>query len=200
MNFKGFYFITDSKLSKNGIVDDVKEAIKGGATIVQYREKEKSDEEMVKEILELKEVCKDVTFLINNRVDIAALVKADGVHLGQEDMPCGMAKELFMRDKIVGVSVRTIEEAREAQKKGADYLGVGPIFDTKTKKDAGPGRGIELIKEIKKEIDLPIVAIGGITLDNAKEILDAGADTICAMSATIGDNVQERVNEFSQLI
>ncbi len=200
MNYRGFYFITDASLSKNGVVQDVKDAIKGGATIIQYREKNKNNQDMIEEALQIKEVCKDVTFLVNNRVDIAKLVGADGVHLGQEDMPCGMARELFMRDKIIGVSVHNVEEAKEAQLKGASYLGIGPIFDTTTKKDAGPALGIKTISKIKEEVPLPIVAIGGITLENTKEALDAGADAVCAMSATIGDNVEKRVNEFCELI
>ena len=200
MNFKGFYFITDSKLSKNGIVQDVKDAIAGGATIIQYREKNKDSPEMVKEALELKEVCRGkAIFLINNRADIAMAIKADGIHLGQEDMPCSMARE-FMPNMIIGISVHSVDEAKKAQIKGADYLGIGPIFETTTKRDAGPGTGIDLIKKINTEVDLPIVAIGGINIYNAKEVLDAGANTVCAMSAVIGENTNERVMEFTKLI
>jgi thiamine-phosphate pyrophosphorylase len=200
MNFKGFYFITDSSLTTRNIVNDVEEAIKGGATIVQYREKDKDIGPMVEEARAVKKVCDGkATFLINDRVDVCLAVDADGVHLGQMDMDYHTARRL-LGDKIIGVTVHDLEEAKTAEADDADYVGVSPIFHTDTKRDAGPAAGLELIKEVRANIVLPIVAIGGIKLDNTQSVLDAGADTVCAMSATIGDNVEEKVGEFNKLI
>jgi thiamine-phosphate pyrophosphorylase len=199
MKLQGFYFITDSKLSKNGIVQDVKDAIAGGARIIQYREKYKDNWSMIHESKELKKICEGkAIFIINDRLDICLAVDADGVHLGQDDLIETARSRL--REKIMGITVHNLEEAKAAEDKGADYLGVSPIFHTDTKGDAGPAAGLELVGEIKANCSLPIVAIGGIRLDNAKSVLGAGADTVCAMSATIGDKTEESVRAFSKLI
>jgi thiamine-phosphate pyrophosphorylase len=200
IKFTGFYFITDSKLSKNGILRDVEDAIKGGATIIQYREKEKDTGPMVEEARALKRICEGrATLLINDRVDVCLAVDADGVHLGQSDMTYGDAYKL-LSNKIIGVTVHNVDEAVDAMKKGADYLGVSPIFHTDTKEDAGPASGLKLLEEVSGCVDLPIVAIGGIKLDNVRSVINAGAVTVCAMSATIGENTEERVRQFTQLL
>jgi len=179
MTYKGFYFITDSSLTKKGIVSDAEAAIKGGATIVQYREKCMDTGPMVSEALQLKDICAGkAALIINDRVDIALAVNADGVR----------------------VTVHNLEEAKAAEAMGADYLGVSPVFHTDTKGDAGPAAGLGTLREIRAGTSLPIAAIGGIKLENLREVLDAGADTVCAMSATIGKDVESKVREFSDII
>src|SRR3989338_6322364 len=136
LNKIGLYFITDSRLTKKSVLDDVKAAIKAGVKIIQYREKEKPTRLMYNEAKEIKELCdkKNVLFIINDRIDICQAVNADGVHLGSEDMPYKEARKL-LRNKIIGLTVHNVKEAIEAEKLGADYIGVSPIFETKTKLD-----------------------------------------------------------------
>lgn len=179
------YFITDSKLTKKDVVEDVKAAISAGVKIIQYREKDKSTRQMVKEAAIIKEMCDGkAIFLVNDRIDLALAVDADGVHLGQDDMPYAIARKL-LGDRIIGVTVHNISEAVDAENMGADYVGVSPIFDTSTKKDAGKGGGPKLIEDIKKKIDIPIVAIGGINLENIDNVINAGADSAAVISAIV---------------
>ena len=198
---KGYYFITDADLSKKGNASDIRDAVEAGVTIVQYRSKLDDTDHMLKEARELKEICKSKAFfIINDRVGIAISVDADGVHLGQGDMPYETARELMGKDKIIGVTAHGLKEAIIAEKKGADYLGVSPVFSTTTKKDAGMPCGVELIREIKKNCRIPITAIGGITLDNAREVIEAGAHAICAISAVVTkDDVKEEIEKFQKL-
>ena len=197
----GFYFITDSTLSKQGNQADVASAIRGGATIVQYREKNKGLVDFIREALELKSICDQhgTIFLINDNVAAALLVDADGVHLGQDDMPLARAREILGKDKIIGVTVHNRAEAREAEQHGADYLGLSPIFPTSTKRDAGPATGLNLIKTIRCSAKLPCVAIGGINENNVDAVIAAGADAVAAVSATVGQgDVESAVRAFAQ--
>jgi len=131
---------------------------------------------------------------------VALAVDADGVHLGQNDISCEEARSLLGRHRKIGISVNTLEQAKLAQKQGADYLGVGPVFLTTTKSDAGAPLGIELIRKIKAEVSLPLVAIGGITLENAPEVIAAGADALCAISAVVSkSDVKEAILKFQKL-
>ncbi|MCK9266895.1 thiamine phosphate synthase [bacterium] len=198
----GFYFVTDCNLSKIGVEEDVKAVIKAGVKIVQYREKNKSSREMFKEALILKKICNNKTLLIiNDRIDIALAVDADGVHLGQDDIPCQEARVLMGKDAIIGVTVHNIKEAVEAEKCGADYVGASPIFTTFTKKDAGEQAGLQLIKDLKSQIKTPIVAIGGIDLKNGLSVMEAGADSFCAISAVISEGKTfEESKKFVQLV
>ena len=197
---KGYYFITDASLSKNGNVKDIESAMKAGVSVVQYRKKFGETESMLEEARLLKKICKGkALFIINDIVELSLSVDADGVHVGQGDMLYDTARKMLGTRKTIGVTVHNIEEARMAEKKGADYLGVSPIFSTTTKDDAGSPCGVGLIKEIKKTYKVPIVAIGGITLDNAKEVVDAGADSVCAISAVVTkDNVKEEIEKFQR--
>jgi len=193
MSIKGLYFITDCKLSKQGIVADTKQVLEAGCRIIQYREKEKKIGEMAEEAKLLKKICKEANalFLVNDRVGLALAVDADGVHLGQGDMPLATARKLLGK-KVIGLSVKTIEQALQAEREGADYLGVGPIFHTGTKKDAGKPLGLKLLKQIKEKVSLPIVAIGGINSGNFKQVLEAGADSVAIISAiACSENVLE---------
>ncbi|MCM8820645.1 MAG: thiamine phosphate synthase [Candidatus Omnitrophica bacterium] len=202
MKINGFYFITDSTLTKSSVIDDIEAAVKAGVKVVQYREKNKSPKEMVKETLEIKKIFKDkCLFLINDRVDIAMTIDADGVHLGQDDIPCGCARKILGKDKIIGITVHNIEEALTAERDGADYLGISPIFTTKTKKDAMPPLGVDIIREIKKAVNIPIVAVGGINLENLTSVLEAGADGVSAVSVVVSsDNVEEMCRKFIKAI
>lgn len=197
---KGYYFITDAAKSLAGNISDVKNAIAAKVRVVQYREKNKSTSQMYEEALQLRALCKDALFIVNDRVDIAESVNTDGVHLGQEDLPYPVARKLLGKKKIIGITVHSLKEAKEAQDLGADYLSVSPIFTTRTKPDAGVPVGTDLIKEMKKHIRIPLIAIGGINLANAQEVIRAGADGLCAISAvvTVAD-VRGEIEKFQRL-
>jgi thiamine-phosphate pyrophosphorylase len=182
---RGYYFITDTGLSRAGNVSDVKNALVAGIKIVQYRAKEAGTRVMLAEALELKRLCRGALFLVNDRVDVALAVDADGVHLGQEDLPYDTARRLLGPEKIIGITVSSLDEALAAARRGADYLGVSPIFFTRTKPDAGTPTGLTLLREIRAAVDLPLAAIGGITPENAPEVIDAGADMLCAISQVV---------------
>ena len=197
-----FYLVTDSGLSKNGILNDVEMAVEAGCKIVQYREKNKETKYLVEEAIEVKILCNDnAFFLINDRVDVAMAVDADGVHIGQEDMPIEIARGLLGKDKIIGLTAHNVEEAVDAEKRGADYVGLSPIFVTSTKKDAGEACGTPMITEAKKHISIPVVAIGGITALNIEEVMKAGADSAVAISDVITLNdVYTKVTELRKIM
>ncbi|HQT44857.1 MAG TPA: thiamine phosphate synthase [Candidatus Micrarchaeota archaeon] len=196
----GFYFITDANLSKNGVLQDAADAIKGGAGIIQLRDKKASPKELLETASALRKITAKagVAFIVNDNVEAALESGADGVHLGQEDADISEAK-MRMPGKIIGISVSTPIEAKDAEEKGADYLGVGPIFATSTKKDAAKPIGLVGLKEIRKAASLPIIAIGGITHENAKSAIQSGANGVCAISAAAGDGVEAKVRAFSGL-
>jgi thiamine-phosphate pyrophosphorylase len=199
---KGYYFITDAKLSRAGNRSDVLSAVSCGVKTVQYRSKNAETREMYHEALDLGRICRDAgsLFLINDRLDIAMAVEADGVHVGQSDMPCIKARRLLGEGKIIGVTVHNLAEAVQAEEEGADYLGVSPIFQTATKPDAGKPGGIRLIEEIKSQVSLPLIAIGGINHANAPEVVRAGADGICAISCVVAEvDVKERIRRFQEM-
>lgn len=201
LNDVDLYFITDSKLTKKGVLDDVRAAVDGGVKIVQYREKGKSVEEMIKEARQIKEICGEkALFIVNDSIEVALAADADGVHLGQDDMKYETAREKLGYDKIIGITVHNVKEADKAQKDGADYVGVSPIFETKTKLDAGKPSGIGLIKEVKEKLRIPFVAIGGIHDNNLEEVLDAGADKVAMISELAGNDVKNKVEKYVKLI
>jgi thiamine-phosphate pyrophosphorylase len=197
-----FYFVTDSGLSKAGILSDVEKAVAAGCRIVQYREKSLSTKEMILEAAKIKEICgNEAIFLVNDRVDVALAVDADGVHIGQEDMPIETARSLLGPDKIIGLSVNNVEEALDAEKMSADYVGLGPIFNTSTKKDAGNGIGPESIHPVKDAVRIPVVAIGGINKQNSESVVIGGADSLVAISAVVcSDDVEKETRDFIDLI
>ncbi|MDD5492685.1 MAG: thiamine phosphate synthase [bacterium] len=197
---RGYYFVTDTGLSRSGTIADVKDAVKARVGVIQYRNKTGTTVELYEEALKLRHLCKNVCLLINDRVDIALAVGADGVHLGQEDMPVHEARRLLGKKKIIGLTVHSLKEAKEARRSGADYIGVSPIFATSTKHDAGEPAGVALVRKIKKEVPLPLVAIGGITLENASSVIAAGADAVCAISAVITkQDVKKEILKFQKL-
>jgi thiamine-phosphate pyrophosphorylase len=197
---KGYYFITDARLSRAGNASDVEHALAVGVRIVQYREKEADTAAMIAEARLLRRLCRKALFLINDRVEVALAVEADGVHLGQEDLHYREARRLLGEDKIIGITVNTVEQALEAASLGADYLGVSPIFATRTKLDAGEPAGLHLLRQIRHRVALPLIAIGGITLDNAPAVIEAGADGICAISAVVTrPDVRRAITDFQGL-
>jgi thiamine-phosphate pyrophosphorylase len=196
------YLVTDSGLSKKGTLSDVSKAVEAGCRIVQYREKDRSTKEMVKEAFLIKEICEGkAIFLVNDRIDVAMAVDADGVHIGQDDMPIAIARQLLGNDKIIGLTVHNLREALEAEQDGADYVGLSPIFDTSTKKDAGEGIGPESIRGVKNALNIPIVAIGGINKQNCMSVVREGADSLVAISAIVcSDDVNKKTKYFIDMI
>jgi len=197
-----FYFITDSSLTKQGNIPDVRAALSAGAKIIQYRAKGLQDKNALSEAREIKQLCDaaGAMLIINDRIDLCLAVDADGVHLGQEDMPPAVARKL-LPGKVIGITVHDVSEAKSAEKEGADYLGVSPIFATSTKDDAGTPCGTELLRELKPVTSLPLIAIGGITPENLGKVLEAGTYSVAAISATVAtDNVESAVRQFREKI
>jgi thiamine-phosphate pyrophosphorylase len=179
------YAVTDrSWLGGETLESAVEKALKGGATFVQLREKELEAGKLLEEAKVIKKLCKKyhVPFVVNDNVDIAIAVDADGVHIGQKDMEAGNVRELIGRDKILGVSAQTVEQAVLAEKRGADYLGVGAVFHTGTKADADYV-SYDTLKEICEAVSIPVVAIGGISKDNIMELSGSGICGIAVISA-----------------
>ncbi|MDD4844310.1 MAG: thiamine phosphate synthase, partial [Anaerotignum sp.] len=179
------YAVTDRAwLNGRELAEDVEKALQGGATFVQLREKDATFDEFVEQAKEVKEVCKKygVPFVINDNIEVALAVDADGIHVGQSDMEAGSVRQRLGRDKIIGVSTRTVEEALLAQERGADYLGVGAMFQTSTKLDAADVTFQEL-REICNAVEIPVVAIGGISSKNVEELQGTGIDGVAVVSA-----------------
>ncbi len=193
-----FYLITYSSISKKGIDSDVENAINAGCRIIQYREKKKKTKEMINEANKIREICKGkAIFLINDRIDIALAVNADGVHLGQDDISVNIARSILGKNRIIGLTVHNVNEAILAKNQGVDYIGVAPIFKTNTKKDSKAPCGVKMIKDIKKSVDLPIFAVGGINENNVTDVIVNGADGIVAVSAVLeSDNVFDSIKNF----
>jgi thiamine-phosphate pyrophosphorylase len=197
-----FCLVTYSSISRKGTVSDVKNAVDAGCKIVQYREKNKSTEDMTQEAKQLKEICEDkAVFIIDDHVDIAHTVNADGVHIGQDDVSVETARLLLGEDKIIGLTVHNVEEALEAEKHGADYIGLAPIFKTDTKEDSGVPCGSEMITRVKEKVSLPIIAVGGINKDNVSDVISKGADGVVAVSAVLdSEDVFREVSDFIRII
>ena len=181
------YVITDEKVSRGRSHLEVAEAaILGGADVLQLRDKEAPGGRLYRVALRLRKLTRDakVPFIVNDRLDIALAADADGVHVGQADLPASVVREIIGPGRILGVSVETVEEAIRAERGGADYLGVGPVFEARgTKPDAGLPLGVDRIARIRRHCRLPIVAIGGIDAGNARQVRDAGADAAAVISA-----------------
>ncbi len=205
IDFK-LYVIIDRKSSKGRDPAYVaQEAIEGGADIIQLRDKESSAGEILKAgraILDLTRR-KKIPLIINDRVDIAVAVGADGVHLGQDDLPIGTARSMIGEGKIIGLSTHSVSQALEAQENGADYIGVGPVFSTPTKPDY-KAVGVDLIREVRDRIRIPFVVIGGIDGSNIDEVLAAGARRVAVVRAVCGaedvrgaaKRLKERLNKI----
>lgn len=182
------YVLTDEHLSRRkSHVELARLAAEGGADVIQLRDKHLESRQLYETALEISKICRqhDVLFIVNDRVDIALAAKADGVHVGQGDIPAAVLMKFVPPDFIIGVSAGTAEEALRAEKDGADYVALSPVFDTSSKDDAGRGRGIEELKKMKQAVSIPVLAIGGINQDNIKEVIAAGADGAAVISAVV---------------
>ena len=190
------YLVTDKSDDVEKFLNTIEEAIKGGTTVVQIREKTAETLDFYNLALKVKEITTkyDIPLIINDRVDVALAIDADGVHVGQSDMPCDITRKLIGDDKILGVSAATIEEAKKAQNDGADYIGTGAVFPTQTKDDA-PSITKQDLKEIVDSIDIPVVAIGGITLENACELKDTGIKGLSVVSAIMSSENPEKSSQ-----
>ena len=186
--------ITDSSLCKQPFLNTVKLALKGGIKTVQLREKRLATHELYSLACELRKITSDfkANLIINDRVDIALAVEADGVHLGWQSLPFGVVRELLGFEKLIGVSTHNRQEALQAQEYGADYITFGPVFDTPSKTGLLKPVGVEEIQKLKKEIDLPIVGVGGINGKNVESVLNGGADGIAVVSSIMqAENPEE---------
>lgn len=185
MNVKyDLYLVTKESVPMNELLYTVEEAVKGGVTIVQLREKNSSGKIFYEKALRLKELLShyQVPLIINDRVDIALAVNADGVHVGQDDLPLTSVRKIVPESMIVGVSVSNVEEAKEAEKNGANYIGVGSIYPTQTKSDAKIiPEG--MLEKVANSVSIPAVAIGGIHLDNVQTIIHSGISGIAVVSS-----------------
>ncbi len=187
----GIYGITAEAFSRGrSNLETVQKMIEGGVKVIQYREKRHKKDycDIYCECQKIREITRkhDVLFVVNDFIDIALLVDADGVHLGQEDLPVAAARQLLGPEKIIGLSTHTPQQAQAAVATGADYIGVGPIYATKTKENVCAPVGLEYLEYVVKEIAIPFVAIGGIKEHNIEEISIKGAKTICLVTEIVG--------------
>jgi len=200
----GLYVILDPSVCPNrSLADILQEATEAGATVFQYRNKSASMKEAYAEALLLRKVAADlgVTFIVNDRCDLALAVDADGVHLGQEDLPYPDARNIMGPEKLIGLSTHNPEQVRTAARLRPDYIGFGPIFPPGAKQDHDPIVGIAGLAQIRALTTVPIFAIGGITLENAGDVIKAGADGVAVISAIVkAPDVQKAVNDFIRLI
>ena len=188
MNFD-LYVITDENISHGRTHAEITElSIAGGADAIQLRDKSCSSRELVLIGKPLREITRrsSTLFIVNDRLDVALACGAEGVHLGQGDMRTGVARQIAPPGFIIGVSVSTVEEAILAEQEGADYVALSPTFSTGSKPDAGPGHGLEMLREIRRNVSVPVIAIGGINRENIPEVIAAGANGVAVISAVVG--------------
>ncbi len=199
------YVITDEHISGGRTnIEITRAAIAGGADVIQLRDKTASSRKLFEDAMEIRHLTwkARVPFIVNDRLDIALACNADGLHVGQADLPASVARQLLGEDKILGVSAETLEEALQAEKDGANYLGVGPIFEARsTKPDASQPIGLTLLAEIRRHTSLPIIAIGGINAANAMETISAGANGIAIISAVVAaPDIQSATRRLKALV
>jgi len=201
MYLSGFCFITDPKASNLSFEDMTIKVLKGGVKWVQHRDKVRSKREIYEKTVRLRRLTKDfkALFIVNDYVDIAFCVNADGVHLGQDDLPLKEARRILGKKKIIGISTHNLKQAIEAERDGADYIGFGPVFQTMTK-DAGEPKGIDMLREIKTKVKIPVVAIGGINLENIMSVLNTGIDAVAVTSAILTGDIEENVRRFMDFL
>ena len=195
MYFRGVCFIS-TECSGLPLFDIISTVLRSGVTCIQYREKILPRREIYRNAVTLRELTLtfDATLIINDHADIALAVDADGVHLGQDDLPLKEARKI-MGKKIIGISTHDLVQAREADRGGADYIGFGPIFPTITK-EAGAPKGVDNIRVIKENVSIPVVAIGGISLDTLVSVIDAGADAVAVASAICKGDIALNAEKF----
>ncbi|GGL63484.1 thiamine-phosphate synthase [Halocalculus aciditolerans] len=202
----GAYLVTQSNRSRGRSTREIVDAaIDGGVDVVQLREKHATARERYALARDIRKRTwdADVTFVVNDRVDTAVAVGADGVHLGDDDLPVGVARDILGPDALVGRSVSTVEGARAAVDAGADYLGVGAVFETSSKETAEEETeiGLETVESVANAVDVPVVAIGGITPENAEDVVAAGADGVAVVSAiTAADDPAAATRELAAAV
>jgi thiamine-phosphate pyrophosphorylase len=198
------YVITDENLSGGRSHAEIARlAVLGGADIIQLRDKNLSGAGLAATGREIAAITRKAgaVFVVNDRLDVAIACGADGVHLGQDDMQPATARQLAPPGFLIGVSVSTVEEAVEAEREGADYVALSPTFSTASKEDAGPGLGLDRLREIRRAIALPVIAIGGINRQNAGEVISAGADGIAVISAVVSStDITGAARELRELV
>lgn len=194
------YLITDTDVSGLSHIEAVREALSSGIKIIQLREKLLSKKDIYKEALVIRKLTRryNAVFIVNDYIDIALAVDADGVHLGQDDMPLKEARKIIGRRKIIGISTHSLRQAFDAEAGGADYIGFGPIFKTLTK-DAGVPKGIASLRKIRQHINIPIAAIGGINHINVQKVLNHGADAVAIASGILSGDIKKNVKRFLSL-
>ena len=188
MKVKGLYAIIDNSLTPSvSNIEIAKKVLAGGAGILQLRGKGLSSKELLEQAREIREITREAgaIFIVNDRADVALLADADGVHLGQDDLPIAKAREILGREKLIGLSTHNLKQAIKAEFEGADYIGFGPVFGTTTKADAEEAKGLQALREIRKSVNIPIVAIGGINIENVIDVISAGADAVAVISAIV---------------
>jgi thiamine-phosphate pyrophosphorylase len=198
------HVLTDTVLqSRFSHVELAELAIKGGADTIQFRQKVGSTRNMIEIARGLKRLCEDsdVTFIVNDRVDVAIASEADGVHLGHDDFPIPLARKILGESRIIGGSAATLEEVQKCLAEDVDYCGFGPIYPTTSKDDAGPVSGIGILEEAVKAISIPIIAIGGVTAENTPEVIRAGARGIAVISAVCcQENPEKATRELARAL
>ncbi len=200
MYLNGICFITDKSSCRGSIYETVFAVLKAGVRFIQHRQKEGTRREIYDEALKLRKLTRyfNATFIVNDHADIALAVDADGVHLGQEDLPLVEARRI-MGKKIIGVSTHEMEQAGAAEAGGADYIGFGPVFETRTK-DAGEPRGVDSLRMIAHNVSIPVVAIGGINIDNISSVMRTGAEAVAVASAICSGDVAENAEKFVSVL
>lgn len=198
---RGLYVILDERWENTcSLVDVLRQIGEAGVRLVQYRNKTGAMREAYERAVRLREVAGKigVKFIVNDRCDLALAVEADGVHLGQSDLPVDMARRLLGDDCLIGISTHRVEEVQEASKSGADYLGFGPIYETSTKKNHEPLVGLEGLRRVRDLTELPIFAIGGISPDSVPEVILAGASGVAVAAAIL--DAQNRDSTVAQFM
>ncbi|MFA6226244.1 MAG: thiamine phosphate synthase [Methanoregula sp.] len=188
MNYE-LYIITDEMIGRGKTHAEIaKRAIAGGADVIQLRDKSCSSSELIRIGRTLRGITRESStlFIVNDRLDVALACGADGLHLGQGDLRTYVARQFAPPGFLIGVSVSTVKEACQAEQEGADYVALSPTFSTGTKPDAGPGHGLEMLREIHRSVSVPVIAIGGINPENIGDVIDAGADGVAVISAVVG--------------
>jgi thiamine-phosphate pyrophosphorylase len=198
------YVITDEAIAGGLTHEEIaRRAIAGGADVIQLRDKMCG----CRELIRIGRAFRAITmktgtlFMVNDRIDVALACGADGVHLGQDDIRVEVARQIAPPGFIIGVSVGTVDEAVRAEEEGADYIAISPVFSTASKDDAGPGRGLDVVREIRRSVSVPVIAIGGINLDNVREVIRAGADGVAVISVVVGSkNIMKAARELKKRI
>jgi thiamine-phosphate pyrophosphorylase len=203
MNYE-LYIITDESIGDRLSHEEIAErAISGGADAVQLRDKSCG----CRELIRIGRALRDIThksgtlFIVNDRLDVALVCGADGVHLGQDDMRCDVARQIAPAGFVIGISVGSVDEAVQAENEGADYIAVSPVFPTGSKNDAGPGHGLGVLREIHRRVTVPVIAVGGISRENVQEVVEAGANGVAVISAVVASpDIAAAARELKSLI